>query len=77
MTPSRVRRDSFMCDMTHSCVCHDAIHMCGMTYLYASRICVTQLIYMRDTAHAYVCHTSYVCDIPHTCDMTGSRMRYE
>ena len=66
MTRSYVRRDSVMCNMTHSrgeipsYVCYDSF------------LCVTCLVDMCDMTHSYVWHDSFTC-VPwllHMCDMT-------
>jgi len=64
-----------VCDMTHSCVCHDSFlcviwHSCERkgnferTHLHVwhdSFICVTWLIYVCDMTYLYVWHDSFIC----------------
>jgi len=75
---------TFMCDMTHACVRHDAFvcanasFKCEMWLISRSSLVCHQL-YMRDMTHSYVQHDWFICAtwLINMCCITHSYVRHD
>jgi len=63
--------DSFMCDMTHSCVWHD--FMTWLIYVWHdSFMCVTWLIHTCDMTDSYMWYDAFICVLCNTLQHTAT-----